>query len=1789
MVNVSKGGTMERWRINLLLVVPVVVFCFSCEEMPTDTGHGNPFDPDNPDVGGDPYELSAEIADGGIRLTWNQIDDPQPEGYNLYRKVDDRTPSLYQELGRVGTYTDREIANGHRYEYFVVARTAAGEADASNIASVALDADPLLIIEGESVTETPTRDVTLTILAFGAEKMILSNESDFAGVQWENYITSKTWQLPIGAGTKNVYMRVVYAEGDTSEVVSDDIEPQLPSSLGLEIVGGDTTTRNTVTLAISADHTDSMRIGNQPDLSDAQWIAFSDTLRDWSLTDGGSGSLLASSNDQDIVLAKPARTGSSMSAINQELPEGSADRRDLRTRDRIVIASPSDDKRSDSHPRRVANETDKPSDKFRAFASDLLERGAEVLDIARGYWTGEETHTPSTESIASVSYTVYARFKNDFDVESDPVSDAVLLTIPGAITINGGDATTQSRDVTLTLNATDAEQMALDTSATALAAGPNWQTYATTVSDFELPTGAGTKTIYVKFRNSDIDSDIYSDDIEPQLVANASIAIISPTDDDTVATNIVDIELAADYADSVMLSNSSDFTGAVWTAMADTVFDWNLAGGGGGSQLASSSGQDIVLAKPSRSGKQGKTNFVRSTEDKSPFKSSRTLNYSRESMSSTQIGGGNPDIAQDLSADKYDIRHDFRTRNKDVIEGPPLLYTSDAVDYTVYARFKNDFEVETSSVSDGVTIEQRPPRPPSNPDPGNGATYVSRTPTLSWTCTDLEGDPLTYDVYFDTNSSPTTQVATGQTDTTYVPGTLNNGVTYYWKVVAHDDHGNSTQGPVWSFATEIAAGTEQVFSLGTSGAIITMVWIPPGPFMMGAQDGEQDAAGIEYPRHEVTISQGFWIGVCEVTQAQWQAVVGPWAFGFDGNPTHPAELVSWDDIHGSFLPVINETETGSPWRLPTEAEWEYACRAGTTTRFYWGDDLSYSEIDGYAWYDGNSSDTTNPVGQKTPNGWGLYDMSGNVWEWCGDWYESYSSGSVTDPTGPSTGSRRVFRGGSWHNDARSCRSAFRSYNYPSLRYHYFGFRLVRYGNVPPLEPSTPSPANAAIDVSLTPTLSWICSDPEGDPLTYDVYFDTSNPPTAQASTGQTDTTFIPGTLNSTTTYYWKVVAHDNHGNSTHGPVWSFITLNQAPNVPSSPSPTDAAIDVSLTPILSWSCSDPESDPLTYDVYFDTSNPPTTQVSTSQTSITYSLGTLNSGTTYYWKVVAHDDHGNSTPGNVWSFTTRDPVEGDEQDFELDNTGVYVTMVWIPAGSFEMGSPDTEQDRGTYEGPVHTVTLTQGFWMGRCEVTQAQWEVVAGTSPFYFDGNPTHPAEQVSWSDIHDDFLPEINATETGDPWRLPTEAEWEYAYRAGTTTRFYWGDDPEYSQVGDYAWYDGNSGGTTHTVGQKTPNGWGLYDMSGNAREWCSDWYGGDYYESSPSTDPTGPSTGSFRIVRGGSWGYVAKLCRSAFRSGDGPTSRYDGIGFRLVRYGNIPPVAPSNPSPNDAATNVSLTPTLSWSCTDPESDPLTYDVYFDTSNPPTTQVSTNQTDTTYSPGTLNSSTTYYWKVVAYDDHGNSTPGSVWSFTTLNQAPSAPTSPSPADAVIDISLTPTLSWSCIDPEDDPLTYDVYFDTSNPPTTQVSTGQTGTTYSPGTLNSSTTYYWKVVAHDDHGNSTPGNVWSFITRDPVEGDEQDFELGNTGVYVTMVWIPSGSYMMGAQDGEQGAEANEYPRHEVTISQGFWMGKYEVIQEQWEAVTGSNPSYFIGINRPVDQISWDEIHNDFLPVINLTETGDP
>ncbi len=572
-----------------------------------------------------------------------------------------------------------------------------------------------------------------------------------------------------------------------------------------------------------------------------------------------------------------------------------------------------------------------------------------------------------------------------------------------------------------------------------------------------------------------------------------------------------------------------------------------------------------------------------------------------------------------------------------------------------------------------------------------------------------------------------------------------------------------------------------------------LVLIPAGKFMMGSPETEEDREKDEV-QHEVTISKPFYMGVTHVTVDQFAAFVkdsgyktdaekGGWSVGFeikdgkfvaskmDGcswcNPSfdqkgdHPVVQVSWNDAK-AFCDWLSK-KSGKMVQLPTEAQWEYACRAGTTTAYPWGDDPDAgkgwancadqslkkrlpnapAEWKFFSWDDGFVF--TSPVGSFKANAFGLYDMIGNAWEWCQDRYGDYDKEAATDPTGVDTGKNRVLRGGSWLDVLQHCRSARRFRFTPDLQITFIGFR-----------------------VSVVAGAAERATQPAAEP----------SPQSAEQ-----------------------------------------LTLNLSNNV------------------------------------------------------------------------------------------------------------TMKLVLIPPGKFMMGSPETEEDRNEDE-VQHEVTISKAFYMGVTHVTVDQFAAFVKDSGYKtdaekdgwsrdseikdgeidvkkvdgrswrnlsFDQKGDHPVVQVSWNDAKAfcDWLSKRSGRTVG----LPTEAQWEYACRAGTKTAYPWGNDPDAGKgwancadqslkkklpnapadLGLFSWDDGFA--FTSPVGSFKANAFGLYDMIGNAWEWCQDRYGD--YDKEAATDPTGADTGTDRVLRGGGWHGHPRTCRSAARVRFPPDVRDSVFGFRV--------------------------------------------------------------------------------------------------------------------------------------------------------------------------------------------------------------------------------------------------------------------------------------------------------------------
>jgi len=241
------------------------------------------------------------------------------------------------------------------------------------------------------------------------------------------------------------------------------------------------------------------------------------------------------------------------------------------------------------------------------------------------------------------------------------------------------------------------------------------------------------------------------------------------------------------------------------------------------------------------------------------------------------------------------------------------------------------------------------------------------------------------------------------------------------------------------------------------------------------------------------------------------------------------------------------------------------------------------------------------------------------------------------------------------------------------------------------------------------------------------------------------------------------------------------------------------------------------------------------------------------------------------------------------------GLPMELVWVPNTIFIMGSSSNELDRAETEGPQTEVRISLGCWMGKYEVTRGQWVQLMGDKQSASDGDPRLPMEKVSWQEASE-FCRRLTEREqaigrvpTGYEYRLPTEAEWEHACRAGSGSRFSFADDLGYIELGDYAWFRGNSSNQVHIVGQKHPNSWDLYDMHGNVAEWCLDSM--HPYQGEKLADPFSTNSPETRCVRGGTWNDPGKLLRAASRREESRDSHLNGVGFRVVLAGKIVPFA----------------------------------------------------------------------------------------------------------------------------------------------------------------------------------------------------------------------------------------------------------------------------------------------------------
>ncbi len=752
---------------------------------------------------------------------------------------------------------------------------------------------------------------------------------------------------------------------------------------------------------------------------------------------------------------------------------------------------------------------------------------------------------------------------------------------------------------------------------------------------------------------------------------------------------------------------------------------------------------------------------------------------------------------------------------------------------------------------------------------------------------------------------------------------------------------------------KIMAGTAPGQEWSDNGLKMMFRWCPPGDFVMGSKKGEPGRR-LDESQVPVTLTQGFWLGRYEVTQGQWESLMqsNPSYLSKSGEGKHlvtevdtsilPVEYVSWENA-AEFCRKFTAQERDEgrlppDWQydLPTEAQWEYACRAGTDTAYCFGDDATV--LGDYAWHQANAKGLNHAVGEKRPNAWGLHDMHGNVYEWCRDWHSVQLPGQrdpeVSQPTNPAGRPvGRVMRGGGSLYTPEKCRSGYRQDNPPTTRGPAIGFRVA-------LVRAAVSDDNLPVgrQIDLIPHVS---GDALGDGNLADVTIQ-DNVLILDARPGRSRQLWLDfhevGGTDVTIRTQIRISPSADEG---------FVTLvfkTEPEHVvrlmgPRGSRRLDLVIagdDVPAARTAAPDSIDREFADLTFSIVGDRV---TVSIDGKQVLTTARpraargwIALAVSGWRCEFKrpqVLIHPSASAKADASSLPDATgkKPPVrqgvlqEGTRSGEERNDNRLGMTLCWCPPGEFLMGSPESEPDHRDDEKQVR-VTFPSGFWMGKYEVTQRQWYRLIADNPSAFSpqgkskeeiaglDTDDFPVETVSWAKAMQfcDLLTRDERREgrlpDGWEYRLPTEAQWEYACRAGTSTATPFGVSLSSDQAnfnGQAPYGDVPPGPhlrRPQPVGRYPANAWGLHDMAGNVWEWCRDWYAPTL---PGGIDPEQPEPGLWRVMRGGGWGYPGIWSRSASRN----HYRYDrgsAFGFRVALVKPVPERAPLAASPQDLPT-----------------------------------------------------------------------------------------------------------------------------------------------------------------------------------------------------------------------------------------------------------------------------------------------
>jgi len=995
----------------------------------------------------------------------------------------------------------------------------------------------------------------------------------------------------------------------------------------------------------------------------------------------------------------------------------------------------------------------------------------------------------------------------------------------------------------------------------------------------------------------------------------------------------------------------------------------------------------------------------------------------------------------------------------------------------------------------------------SNPSPANSATSISIDTDLSWTA---GSDTTSHDVYFGTSSPGSFQG--NQTATTFDTGTMANDTTYYWRIDEVNAAGTTT-GTVWIFTTIVAL-----------------------PGQTSNPNPADDATGVSV---DADLSWTGGAGATSYNVYFGTAAPAPYQ-GNQLDTTFDPGTMANDTTYYWRVDSVNEAGAtpGIYWNFTTVAgggagtglTGDYydnidftafvLTRVDATVNFNWGTGSPDPSI-GVDTFSVRWTGQVEPLYSETYTFYTTSDDGVRLWvdsqlvvdSWI-DQSPTEHSGTIALTGGVKYDIQIDFyeNGGGavaelrWSSGSQAKEIIPQSQLYESA------------APQPPGQASSPSPGNGATDVSVDADISWSAGS---GATSHDVYFGTSSPGSFQGN--QTATTFDPGTMNNDTTYYWRINEINAQGTTT-GTVWSFTTEAGAPTPPgqaSNPSPANGATDVSVNADLSWTAG---SGSTSRDVYFGTSSPGTYRG--NQTATTYDTGTMANDTTYYWRI-DEINAGGTTTGVVWNFTTSAaPVAGQASNPNPSNGATNVSIMtdlsWTPGtgstssdvyfgttspGDFQVNQvgvifdPGALDNNTTYYWRIDEVsgsgTTTGNVWNFTTEVTTPPGSNILGWWKF----------DETSGSTAADSSGYDNTGNLFGEPNWMPGKIHGGLYFRGDSTSDYVEvTNDPNFfditNEITIAAWvtldYATNYAGLV-TKGLETA--WALQTAGYNDK--ISFFVAASGVPWNGVTGSTNIGNGLWHHVAGVYDGTAAYVYIDGVEDGKQAASGPIGINNWDVRIGGnsesttwrhwegmiddvriydralspaeiadlagVNYAIASNPNPPNGAADVEVSALLMWT---PGGYATSHDVYFGTTRPGDFQG--NETSAMFSPGLLEYDTTYYWSITEVDG-AQSWPGDVWSFTTESapQPPGAEASdPRPADGLSTVSTGIHLKWML---GTDATSHDVYFGTSSPGTFQGN--QISTVFDPGTLNDSTTYYWRIDELSA-GGTTTGDVWNFAT---------------------------------------------------------------------------------------------------------------